>query len=309
MTSSITKEKQSQLPNFLVIGSQRCASTWLHQVLKEHPEITLAPKEYRFWSNKVRTESLDSYCQLFTTVSQKTPTKFRGEVDPSYAVMRPQEIAILKQLVPNLKVVLVIRNPVDRLISHITRQWTFYYVDKGASTSRNLFTLLRSVDSGLSYRFTDYNKIIENWSYFFSYENIHIELYENLNADSYGAIKRILSFLKADSEYVFQEHLFSKKINQSKIQEEEIPHLLKWYLSKKWLPKVYELESSYNLDLSIWTEQMKKIVSEGKWYYHLLVIIHYVYFVIPFKVMYYLYNLVRIPLKIHKAKKNLKLVR
>lgn len=72
---SFTREKQNQLPNFLAIGSQRCASTWLHSVLKEHPEITLAPKEYQFWSNKIKTDSLSSYYRMFAEIDKNSINK------------------------------------------------------------------------------------------------------------------------------------------------------------------------------------------------------------------------------------------
>lgn len=294
-----------QLPTFLGIGSQRCASTWLDKVLQEHPDIVLAPKEYQFWSNKIRTESLDSYCKLFRELQKDGITLVRGEIDPSYAVMRREEIAIVKQIIPDLKIILIIRNPVERLISQITRGWTYYYVDKGASTSRNIFKLLRSVDNGLSHRFTDYTQIYQNWSYFFGEGNIHIELYDSLKADSREVIKETLSFLEVDQEFSFPEDVFMKKPNSSKINEEEIPHLLKWYLSKKWLPKVHTLQEELDLDLSFWIESMEKTAAEGEFYYYLIVLIHKLYFLIPYTLTYKIYNVIRIPLKIRQIRKNL----
>ena len=103
------------------------------------------------------------------------------------------------------------------------------------------------------------------------------------------------------------DDIVKKKKNVSKAKEkEDIPHLLRWYLSCKWLPKVRRLQSQLNLDLSFWIESMEKNASEGKWYYYLVIFIHYTYFVIPYTVAYKLYNAVRIPVKIRKIKKNLR---
>lgn len=299
------------LPTFLVIGSQRCASTYLQRTLELHPEITLVPKERRFFSNKIRTESINSYSQLFIETANKNKeglTSVKGEIDPSYAVLRLGEIAIVKQLIPDLKIILIVRNPLERLISNIGRGWRFHYIDGGNAASRNIFALLRKVDNNLSYRFTDYYQIYKNWVYFYGEENILIETYDNIKSNPQYVLEKCCSFLEVSSQItrIIPHNLLNKKQNASSLSyESEIPHILKWYLAKKWLPKVHELQVKLDLDCSSWINSMDNYSKQGKLYYYIIIIIHYIYFLIPYWILHRVYNAIRIPLKIYQIRKNI----
>lgn len=300
------------LPTFLVIGSQRCASTYLQRTLELHPEITLVPKERRFFSNKIRKDSISSYSQLFIEAGKNKNdglTSVRGEIDPSYAVLRLEEIAIVKELIPELKIILIVRNPLERLLSNIGRGWRFHYLDGRNSKSRNIFALLRKVDSNLSYRFTDYYKIYKNWVYFYGEENILIETYDNIKNNPKYVLEKCCSFLEVSSQIsnLIPNDVLNKKQNtSSSCYESEIPHLLKWYLAKKWLPKVFQFQANMNIDCSSWIKSMSNYSQEGKFYYYVIILIHYIYFLIPYRIFHKLYNAIRIPVKVHKIRNNLK---
>ncbi len=43
--------RRSKSPGFLIIGAQKCGTTWLHRHLSRHPELWLPPgKELEFFS-------------------------------------------------------------------------------------------------------------------------------------------------------------------------------------------------------------------------------------------------------------------
>ena len=308
---SLSGKQGYYLPHFLGLGSQRCASSWLYQNLNLHPKIIMtSKKETRYFSHKITSASLEWYSNLFLkNLEQENSiiddTFILGEIDPSYAAMYYQEILQIKQIIPNLKIILIIRNPVERMISSITRGWTFSYMESEEAKNTNIFYLLRSVDSSLPYRFTDYERTYKNWSSVFGEENIFIDTYERIKFDPEGLLDDLLYFLQVNKNTQVIENAINKK-NVSKPEEkEDIPHLLRWYLSRKWLPKVRRLQSQLNLDLSSWIESMEKNASEGKWYYYLIILIHYIYFMIPYTFAYKLYNAIRIPLKIRQIQKNL----
>lgn len=77
-----------KLPNFIGIGSQRCGSTWLRNVLTQHPEITMSPIESNFFNLRARTEGLEWYSKLFSDQNASAP--IRGDITPGYAAMFPE---------------------------------------------------------------------------------------------------------------------------------------------------------------------------------------------------------------------------
>ena len=310
MQSQIESLKDSladlnKLPIFIGIGGQRCGSTWLDKILRLHPQICMAPKESSFFNLKIRTENLDWYYQLFEAErkqKQDKSTYLRGDFTPTYSAMFPEEVALVQELFPESKIIFIIRNPLDRLISQITRQWTYSYVDKGASTTRNLFALLRQVDTGLSRRLTDYLKTYQIWSNAFGKENIFIEKYDTLAKEPEAFLSKILEFIGAEP-YTFDEEALKAKRNKSKFKE-EIPPILKWYLAVEWLSKTRELQKNIDLDVNDWIESLEQIKSSGKMQWHLIRLVHKIYFCIPYNTLYFIFNLFRVKFRVFQARKN-----
>lgn len=124
--------KSTNLPSFICIGGQRCGSTWLHHVLSAHPQVILSPKESSFFNLRIRIEGIEWYKNLFKSTDSSANSQLanvvRGDITPTYCAMFPYEVELTKKLVPDLKVLFIIRNPVDRMISKITRQWTYLYI-------------------------------------------------------------------------------------------------------------------------------------------------------------------------------------
>ncbi|MEA5575035.1 sulfotransferase [Anabaena sp. UHCC 0451] len=303
--SSSLKINQIQLPNFLGIGSERCASTWLHYVLSKHPQLYLPErKEFNFWSGTITKEKLEEYLKNFE--HEKANACLLGEISPTYAAMYSEEVALLKEVIPELKVIFIIRNPVDRLISSITRQWTFFYVDKGASTNRNLFFLLRCVDKGLSRRLTDYLRTYQIWSKCLGKDHVFLEKFENLSSNPQGFLIRVLEFLGVQP--IIDESVMNSKRNKSNEDvKTEIPEFLKWYMAVEWLPKVKQMAIILPLDLSDWIENLEFIVGKNKFNikFWFIYIVHKIYFYIPYSLLYSLAKYFQVQMKVAKTRRDL----
>ncbi len=130
-----------RFPDFLIVGPQRTGTTWLHAHLRFHPQIFLSePKEIFFFSRlKTPThpgfESADLawYLRFFRDPPWRWAAKtalalwryrelyrplVRGEATASYAAMERDVIAEIAALNPDIKVIMMIRDPVERAWSH-----------------------------------------------------------------------------------------------------------------------------------------------------------------------------------------------
>jgi len=134
-------EDLSLFPNFMIVGPQRTGTTWLHTHLRTHPAIFLSePKELYFFSSlKTRSpkrfvsDELSYYLQFFHDPLWRRLAKtgqvlwkqrqlywprVRGEATASYAALDDDVIADIAALRPDLKIILMIRNPIERAWSH-----------------------------------------------------------------------------------------------------------------------------------------------------------------------------------------------
>lgn len=115
------------LPNFLIIGAQKCATRWLRFNLGKHPDVFTARRELEFFNHGGRFKSIgsDGYRTLFEGWSGEP---FVGEATPGYMIPRhrPGVVATrIKETVPDVRLIALVRNPIDRALSamvhHIKR--------------------------------------------------------------------------------------------------------------------------------------------------------------------------------------------
>ncbi len=104
----------NRLPDFIVAGVRKCGSTWLHQCLGEHPEIFVPPmtKEIFFFDRHWQ-RGTEWYARFFANAGAG---QICGEATPSYFA-HPLTAERIKRAVPNVKLIFVFRNPVERAIS------------------------------------------------------------------------------------------------------------------------------------------------------------------------------------------------
>ena len=105
------------LPNLLVIGAAKCGTTSLHNYLDEHPEIAMsAEKELNFFvPEKSGGRSVEWYERQF---DEGAPV--RGESSPAYAAhpFYPGPPARIRALIPDVRLVYLVRDPIERTVSH-----------------------------------------------------------------------------------------------------------------------------------------------------------------------------------------------
>jgi hypothetical protein len=111
------------LPTFFIIGAPKAGTTSLHHYLDQHPQIQMsAVKEPNFFAptldpidERWRVDRLDDYERLFD------PTvAVRGEASPGYTMypLRQGVPERINELVPTAKLVYLVRDPIDRTVSH-----------------------------------------------------------------------------------------------------------------------------------------------------------------------------------------------
>ena len=100
------------------IGAQKAGTTWLHKLLQKCNDISLPKdqKEIHFWDWHHR-KGFDWYIRQFEYHSQKASAAAAlhyGEITPCYAVLPETTIAEIYKCFPNLKIIFIARDMVDR---------------------------------------------------------------------------------------------------------------------------------------------------------------------------------------------------
>lgn len=113
-----TTQKEFQ-PDFIIIGAQKCGTTSLYQYLIQHPQIVpAAQKEVHFFDLNF-DKGVDWYKAQFPAFDKcvSQGNSITGEASPYY-IFHPLVPQRVYQLFPQVKLIVLLRNPVARTISH-----------------------------------------------------------------------------------------------------------------------------------------------------------------------------------------------
>ena len=218
------------LPDFFVIGAGRTGTTSLYHYLDQHPSLSKsAYDELGFFDVNFHL-GLNWYRSLFPSVFTKFRIKLKTDffmtydVTPSY-VRRPWIAKRIKKLFPKSKLIIVLRNPVDRTYSHYhlhrkfgeTRTFEEFIKNEIDDISKwdvelkddNYFAT-KVENSSLARAF--YAEQLPIWFEQFSKNQILIISSENLASNTRKTMNEIFSFLNLP-EYDIPD---IKKVNVSK---------------------------------------------------------------------------------------------
>ena len=105
-------------PNCLIIGAPKSGTTFLFQMLKVHPDICCSViKETRYFSPLLRCESIKSFDQYLKYFRHYNNEKIIMEATPGYFYGGKYMATKIKELLGEIRIIIVLRDPVARLFS------------------------------------------------------------------------------------------------------------------------------------------------------------------------------------------------
>ena len=190
MTQTFVPRQAIDGPTFIGIGVQKCATSWLHEVLQAHPQIfTSDPKEIDFFT-AFYDRGYEWYERHFADGASATA---RGETSPSY-FYHPLAPERIKAYQPDAKLIVIFRDPVDRAFSnhlHELRTWHFTSSERFEDGLRNNPCYLEQ---------SRYAKHMARWFDVFPREQILPLIFEEITQTPDQAIRQVYAFLGVDPE-------------------------------------------------------------------------------------------------------------
>lgn len=107
------------LPDFIIVGAMKAGTTALHVYFKQHPQIEEPSKKELNYFQRPHLKPLGVYRAAFPLAARKA-NHITGEATPEY-LFHPRVASNIADLLPDVKIVAVLRDPVARAYSH----WRF----------------------------------------------------------------------------------------------------------------------------------------------------------------------------------------
>jgi len=101
-------------PTFIIAGSMRCGTSALNSYLREHPDVVVATtKEVHYFDEKFHL-GFEWYSRQFPGADRAVAV---GEATPNY-VFSAEAMGRIAKVLPSVRLIIMLRNPIDRAYSH-----------------------------------------------------------------------------------------------------------------------------------------------------------------------------------------------
>lgn len=202
--------KDISLPNLLIVGAAKSGTTSLHNYLKQHPDIYMSEhKEPHFLINsdigatrvhRAVTE-LNDYKQMFIT---EECYKYKGESSVMYLAFPDFSIKNIKKfLTPDIKVIIMLRNPIDRAFAGYLHNLRYnpsenLSFEEAIDQSENRYHKEKDMTPDTRYLHVGmYSEQVKSFMDVFN-ENVHVILYDDYVQNIDLCIDNVFDFLGVD---------------------------------------------------------------------------------------------------------------
>ncbi len=201
-----------KFPDFIIIGAMKCGTTALWHNLNRHSSISMgknwhdpkrASTEIRFFNNGKPYKNWEKGAEWYKSLFEGTCC---GEKSANY-IESKEAMRRISDLIPQVKLILCVRNPVDRAYSEHNM-----YIAGGKK--RSSINAVFSPSSSHRKK-GNYMKILrKNVFPFFDREQLHIVIQERMKAETNQEMNKIYEFLGLAPYYSLTETVHAKERDQ-----------------------------------------------------------------------------------------------
>jgi hypothetical protein len=199
--------------DFLIVGAQKSATTTLFRLLQEHPAIFMPKqKELPYFVSNRRFQG--SYREFMAAYfGNACEGQKLGKASPQY-MADPASPALLRTHVPNVKLIAILRDPIERAKSQYKMEFR-----RGAET-RSFSDAIRSqlvsdavqeartlpdspdTASDCYIAWSEYGRIVGGFLDYFPRQQLLVVFTDDLSAKPVSVLRQVYAFLNVDADFV-----------------------------------------------------------------------------------------------------------
>lgn len=217
------------LPTFLTIGAPQSGTTWLYHNLILHPHVSIPIKEVRFFDGSLHRPLL-WYSHLYSTHYNWV----RGDMSTSYIRLARRQIEFVSRVMPDVNIILLVRNPVYRAWSAY-RRWKYRNPEP---TTADMQRYLRwSVEAFGSWaqsplEYSRYSKGLARWQEFFPQKSFCVLSFEDVSNQPAQVVQQALEHIGATPKAFPWEQMLITKVNAN--PELDMPESIRSLLEQRY---------------------------------------------------------------------------
>jgi len=195
----VTKKRENRwrdraVPDFIIVGGMKCGTSSLFNYLNQHPRLFgSCYKELRYFSHDEYYSKGEKWYRSHFPIVKKLPGgSLTFEASPDY-LASPETPERMQKLIPDVKIIALLRNPTERAISHY-----FHSIKKGWRQDEILNAM--KVEDIIFKQRGLYKKQLQGYYNLFPAENIRVIGSEIFFENPVDTLKEVYSFLGVDPD-------------------------------------------------------------------------------------------------------------
>ncbi|MDW3192744.1 MAG: sulfotransferase [Cytophagales bacterium] len=247
-------------PDVIYIGAPRAGSTWIWENLSQHPDTwTLPYKSVEYLNDKAslrrrknfkinkeeifKSKSLKSHLwdlhyffypftndHWYQRLFKSGTDKIKIDIAPSCIRRSPERIISIHNRMPNARLLLALRNPVERTWSHAMQHFIRNKKRKLEDISHD--ELMIFFEQPNQYKNGCYAEILERWESTYPSDQIYVYFFEDILTRPDWLLQEICAFLGLEHKPEYFDHTLRKAGNYTGVRE--ISEDVESYLYKKF---------------------------------------------------------------------------
>ena len=181
--------------------------------------------------------------------------RVKGEITPSYSILNDDDVKAIHDALPRLKIIFIMRNPIDRAWSHVRFDWTtgrFSGID-------DMEAVKAFIESPNQHLRGDYLRTLDIWKEHFPAEQLFIGFYDDIIGNPAGLLGDLHGFLGVPARTYEAAGRVTEKIFTSK--EKHIPAELLRYLAERYRPDIEQLSRRFGGHATSWLAETDHILA------------------------------------------------
>lgn len=206
-------------PDFLIVGAMKCGtSTLAVQLGLQDGIFVTTPKEPNFFSDDdVYAKGLDWYQSLFRDAPSGD---IKGDASTHYTKLpqHPRTIERMTSVLEAPKIIYIIRNPIQRMVSHYIHEWSLEKMKADIATELEAHPEM--IDYGC------YGMQIEPFVQTFGAENVLLTSLEAMKVDPQGELEAVCRFIGLETSPVWHEDAGAQNVSAERYRRLPMQRLL-----------------------------------------------------------------------------------
>ncbi len=202
----------TRLPNFLYIGPDKAGSSWLHDVLAEHPDVFMTPAKDLYFFDRYFDKGVSWYAHHFDKAGSQPVV---GEVCQDY-LFHPCAAERIHGVLHSPRFMVTLRDPVDRAFS------SYLYMLKMGETPGTFTEAL--VARPELFEHGRYGSGLDRFADRFGSDSIYVGVFDDLQTDPRAFIADLLCWLGI-APFELTEDLMATRLPASKARSERLARL------------------------------------------------------------------------------------